>query len=60
MAEDLIDAKPVPEEIRDKYALGVALITYRIGWGIKKFQERGEARVTKELTQMHAWTCSVR
>ncbi len=53
MAEDLSDAKPVPEEDSDEYALGVALITYGIGPGIKKFQERGEAGVTKELTQMH-------
>ena len=52
-AEDLSDAKPVPEGDRDEYALGVALITYGIGPGIKKFQERGEAGVTKELTQMH-------
>jgi hypothetical protein len=52
-AEDLSDAKPVPEADRDEYALGVALVTYGIGPGIKKFQERGEAGVTKELTQMH-------
>jgi hypothetical protein len=52
-AEDLSDAKPVPEGDRDEYALGVALLTYGIGPGIKKFQERGEAGVTKELTQMH-------
>jgi hypothetical protein len=52
-AEDPSNAKPVPEEDRDKYTLGVALITYGIGPGIKKFQEREEAGVTKELTQMH-------
>jgi hypothetical protein len=52
-AEDLSDAKPVPEADRDKYAPGVALVTYGIGPGIKKFKERGEAGVTKELTQMH-------
>jgi hypothetical protein len=52
-AEDLSDAKPVPEADRDEYALGVALVTYGIGPGIKKFKERGEAGVTKELTQMH-------
>ena len=53
--EDLSDAKPVPEAEadRDEYVLGVALVTYGIGPGIKKFQERGEAGVTKELTQMH-------
>ena len=53
LAEDLSDAKPVPEADRDEYALGVALVTYGISLGIKKFQERGEAGVTKELTQMH-------
>ncbi len=52
-AEDLSDAKPVPEADRDEYALGVALVTYGIGPGIKKFKERGGAGVTKELTQMH-------
>jgi hypothetical protein len=31
----------------------VALITYLIRVGIKKFQEQGEAGVSKELTQMH-------
>jgi len=31
----------------------VALVTYGISPGIKKFQQRGEAGVTKELTQMH-------
>jgi hypothetical protein len=53
LAEDLSNAKPVPEADREEYALGVALVTYGIGPGIKKFQERGEAGVTKELTQMH-------
>ncbi len=42
----------MPEADREEYALGVVLITYGISPGIKKFQERGEARVTKELTQM--------
>ncbi len=53
LAEDLSDTKPVPEADRDEYALGVALVTYGIGPGIKKFKERGEAGVTKELKQMH-------
>jgi hypothetical protein len=34
-------------------ALGIALIHYSMEVGIKKFQERGKAGVTKELTQMH-------
>ena len=50
---DLSNTKPVPEADGEEYALGVALVAYGIGPGIKKFQEQGEARVTKELTQMH-------
>jgi hypothetical protein len=53
LAEDLSDAKPVPEVDREEYPMGVTLATYGIGPGIKKFQEWGEAGVTKELTQMH-------
>jgi hypothetical protein len=53
LAEDLHDAKPMPEEDRKEYALGVAMAQYLIGAGIKKFKERGEAGVSKELTQMH-------
>jgi hypothetical protein len=52
-AEDLSDTKPVPEEDREEWALGVALAHYSMGVGIKKFQESGKAGVTKELTQMH-------
>ena len=52
-ADDLSDAKPVPEEDREEYALGIALVHYSMGAGMKKFKERGEAGVTKELTQMH-------
>ena len=32
---------------------GIILQQYSIGAGLKKFQERGEKGVTKELTQMH-------
>ena len=53
LAEDLSNAKPVPEADREEYALGVALVTYGIGPGIKKFQEWGEAGVTKKMMQMH-------
>jgi hypothetical protein len=53
LADDLSSAKPVPEEDRGEYALGIALVHYSMGAGIKKFKERGEAGVTKELTQMH-------
>jgi hypothetical protein len=53
-AEDLSkNAKPVVEEDLDEWALDVALVHYSMGAGIKKFWERGEAGVTKELTQMH-------
>ncbi len=43
----------MPEADGEEYALGVALVAYGIGPGIKKFQERGKAGVTKELAQMH-------
>jgi hypothetical protein len=49
----LSDATPIPVEDRDEYALGTILQQYSIGAGLKKFKERGEAGVTKELTQMH-------
>jgi hypothetical protein len=52
-ADDLSNTKPIPEEDREEYALGIALVHYSMGAGIKMFKERGEAGVTKELTQMH-------
>ncbi len=52
-ADGLSNAKPVPEEDREEHALGIALVHYSMGAGIKIFEERGEAGVTKELTQMH-------
>jgi hypothetical protein len=53
LADDLSDAKPIPEEDREEHVLGIALVHYSLGAGIKMFKERGEAGVTKELTQMH-------
>ncbi len=53
LADDLSNLKPVPEEDKEEYALSIALVHYSMGAGIKKFKERGEAGVTKELTQMH-------
>ena len=52
-ADDLSDTKPVPKEDREEHTLGIALVHYSMGAGIKMFKERGEAGVTKELTQMH-------
>ncbi len=52
-SDDLSDTKPIPEEDREEFALGVALIHYSMNAGIKKFKAKGEAGVTKELTQMH-------
>jgi hypothetical protein len=52
-ADNLSNAKPISEEDREEYALGTALMHHSMGAGIKKFKERGEAGVTKELTQMH-------
>jgi hypothetical protein len=53
LGNGLSDAKPILEKYRYEYALGVALVTYSIGAGIKKFKEQGEAGVSKELIQMH-------
>ncbi len=52
-AEDLSNAKPIPEDNRLEWALGVVLVHYSMKAGIKKFQDRGKAGVSKELTQMH-------
>ncbi len=52
-ADNLSDAKPIPEEDRKEFALGVALVHYLMNAGIKKFETKGEAGVTNELTQMH-------
>ena len=52
-SDDLSKAKPIPEEDREEFALGVALVHYSTNAGIKKFKAKGESGVTKELTQMH-------
>jgi hypothetical protein len=52
-AEDLSNAKPVPKEDRDEWALGVALVHYSMNAGPKKIKEKDEAGVSKELKQMH-------
>ena len=52
-SDDLSNAKPIPEEDRDEFAHGVALVHYSMNTGIKTFKAKGEAGVTKELTQMH-------
>ena len=49
-SDDLSDAKPIPEEDREEFALGVALVHYSMNAGLKKFKDKGEAGVTKELT----------
>jgi hypothetical protein len=53
LAEDLSNAKPIPEDNRLEWVLGVALVHYSMKAGIKKFQDRGKVGVNKELTQMH-------
>jgi hypothetical protein len=52
-SDNLSNAKPIPKEDRDEFALGVALVHYSMITGIKKFKAEGKAGVTKELTQMH-------
>jgi len=54
--DHLNDAKPIPVEDQLDWVLGVALAQYSITAGLKKFKEKGEAGVTKELTQMHDMT----
>ncbi len=52
-AENLSDAKPIPKEDREEFALRVTLAHYSMNGDIKKFKAKGKAGVTKELTQMH-------
>jgi hypothetical protein len=52
-ADGLSNAKPIPEEDREEFALGVTLMHYSMNAGIKKLKAKGKAGVTKELTQMH-------
>ena len=52
LAKDLSNAKPVLEEDREEWALGVVLVHFSMGAEIKKFRERGKKEVMKELTQM--------
>jgi hypothetical protein len=52
-AEALNNVKPILEDDRLEWALGVALVHYSMKAKIKKFQDRGKAGVSKELTQMH-------
>jgi hypothetical protein len=58
-AQDMINAKPMAEEDRDEFALGVAMNTYGLRAGMKKFGDRGKKIVRKELTQMHDLTVYV-
>jgi hypothetical protein len=49
-SDDLSEAKPIPEEDREEFTLGVALVHYSMNAGTEKFKSKGEAGVTKELT----------
>ncbi len=42
-SDDLSNAKPIPKEDREKFALGVTLVHYSMNAGIKKFKAKGEA-----------------
>jgi hypothetical protein len=53
LTDKLSNTKPIPEEYREEYTLGVVLVHYSMNAGIKKFKDKGKAGVTKELTQMH-------
>ncbi len=52
-SDDLSNAKHIPEEDREEFALQVTLVHYSMNTGIKKFKAKGKAGVTKDLTQMH-------
>ena len=51
-SDDVTNAKLIPEEDREEFALGVALVHYLMNTGIEMFKAKGKAGVTKELTQM--------
>jgi hypothetical protein len=53
LATDLNDATPVPVKDCKEWVFGVALAQYSMGVGIEKFQQKGEAGMTKEVTQKH-------
>jgi hypothetical protein len=55
-AKEVSNAQPVDREEWMDWALGVALMQYSIKAGLKKFGEKGEAVVTKELKQLHDMT----
>jgi hypothetical protein len=40
LADNLSNAKPIPKEYREEFALGVALVYYSMNTGIKKLKER--------------------
>jgi len=42
-ADDLRDAKPIPKEDREEFALGVALMHYSMNMGVSKFKAKGKA-----------------
>jgi hypothetical protein len=54
-SDDLSNAKPIPEENNEEFAIGVTLVHYSMtmNTGINMFEAKGKAGVTKELTQMH-------
>ncbi len=52
-ADDRSNAKPIPEEDREEFTFGIALVHYSMNAGIRKFKAKGKAGVTKELTPMH-------
>jgi hypothetical protein len=43
LSDNLSDAKPIPEEDREEFALGVTLVHYSMNTGIKKFKAKGGA-----------------
>jgi hypothetical protein len=59
LAQDVKDAEPAVKEEHKEFALGVALSTYGLRAGIKKFGDKRLTSVKKELKQMHDLTVFV-
>ncbi len=41
-SDNLSDAKPIPKEDREEFALGVALVHYSMNAGIKSLKQRAK------------------
>ncbi len=58
LAEDLSNAKPIPEDDRLEWALGVALVHYSMKAGIKKFRTGAKQESARSSHRCITWKCS--